>query len=431
MKYKSVKGMEDILPQDVQVWQELERVARGELESSGFREIRTPILEETPVFTRSIGETSDIVTKEMFTFIDKGERSLTLRPESTASIVRSYIEHSLDKTFSEGEGRFYYIGPMFRSEKPQKGRLRQFHQIGVEVIGSRDCQVDWEIIAQLDKMLRAFGLEGFSTKLNTLGCKNDKAKFTQNLQNYLKNERNKLCEDCKNRMDRNVLRVLDCKNETCIRVAKNAPNIIDSLCRDCALHFASVKAMLKGAGINFVESKNLVRGLDYYTGTIFEVTHPNLGGQDALAAGGRYDNLVKDMGGPDVGAMGYAIGIERVIIALAGKTAGTLRPDVVYFASLGNESKIRGIKLADELKKRHNTPYRLKIITLNGGVGGASLKSQMRSADKNGARLVVIIGDDEIRQGAAVVRDMKTKEQMTIKFDDMASALEEKLELKR
>jgi len=422
MKYKSIRGMEDMLPQDAGIWQEIERIARGELESSGFREIRTPILEETDVFIRSIGETSDIVTKEMYTFNDKKGRSLTLRPEGTAPIVRAYIEHSLDKSFSAGEGRFYYVGPMFRAERPQKGRLRQFHQIGAEIIGSRDCQAETEIIMQLDRMLRAFGLKDFTVKLNTLGCGKDKAVFTEKLKSYLRDKKKTLCEDCNDRIEKNVLRVLDCKNEGCMLVVRNAPSIIDNLCERCVLYFATVKNMLQGVGVKFEVAKNIVRGLDYYTGVVFEITHPSLGGQDALGAGGRYDNLVKDMGGPDVGAIGYAIGIERVILAL-GEKKDILKPKVVCFASLGEEAKIKSIKLASELRKRYNTPYKLEIIALV-GIGEASLKSQMRNADKNGAKVVVIIGEDEIKNNEAIIRNMDTKEQFTVKVDDLLENIE-------
>lgn len=426
MKYQAVKGMEDILPQDAVIWQQIERVVRGFLESWGFREIRTPVLEDTSVFVRSIGETTDIVTKEMFTFSDRKERSLTLRPEGTAPIVRAYIEHSLDKTYSESEARLYYIGPMFRAENPQKGRQRQFHQIGAEIIGSRDVQFDVEIIMQLDKMLRALGLEGFTIKLNTLGCSKDKAAFSEKLKAYLKGEKNMLCDDCKKRIDKNVLRVLDCKKEPCIHIAKGAPNIVDSLCNDCVQHFITVKAMLQGVGISFVETKNLVRGLDYYTGTVFEIVHPSLGGQDALGAGGRYDNLVKEMGGPDVGAVGYALGIERILIALGNKIE-SLRPAVVFFATLGQDAKVKAFKLADELRRACNNPHMLKVVALVGGMGGASLKSQMRSADKNEAKFVIIIGDDEVARGEVTIRDMGTKEQVSVKFTDIVNTMKEKL----
>lgn len=419
MGYKSVKGMNDILPQEIGIWQQIERIARAIFESYGFKEIRTPILEETGVFTRSIGETSDIVTKEMYTFTDKGDRSLTMRPEGTAPIVRSYIENSLDKTLSDTEARLYYLGPMFRAERPQKGRLRQFHQIGAEIIGSRDIQFDFELIMQLDRMLKEFGLKDFTFKINSLGCAEDKNKFSKKLQDYLKDEVARLCDDCKTRLEKNVLRVLDCKSEGCKAVIKGAPKMQESLCKDCVLNFATFEAMLQSDGIPFETASNLVRGLDYYTGIVFEVTHPKLGSQDAIGAGGRYDNLVKDMGGPDVGAMGYAIGIERVILAL-GDDIKLLKPDVVFFATLNKDARMKACQIAEEIRKEYNDLYKTNIITLIGGAGSASLKSQMRSADRNGARVVIIIGEDEIKKGEAVLRDMESKKQESVKFSDIA-----------
>ena len=411
MKYQGVKGMEDILPQDVCVWQELERLTRSELESYGYKEIRTPILEDTAVFKRSIGEETDIVTKEMYTFSDRKERSLTMRPEGTAPIVRSYIEHSMDQ--ASPESKLYYIGPMFRAERPQKGRSRQFHQIGVEIIGTSSHYADSEIIMRLDRLLKAFGLEGFTIKLNSLGCKDDKEKFSKKLAGYLVDKKARLCDDCKARLDKNVLRVLDCKNESCVQVAREAPNVLDSLCGKCAGHFSNVKRSLSDLGIGFVEAKNLVRGLDYYTGVVFEVTHPDLGGQDALGAGGRYDNLIKEMGGPDVGAIGFALGMERVIIALGAKKESIAKPGVVYIATLGDMARVEALRIAEELRKEFNSPHKAGIVILM-DARDSSLKSQMRSADKNGARLVLILGEDELKEGKVLIKDMEKKEQISV-----------------
>lgn len=424
MQYRSVKGMEDILPEDIRIWQEMERAARIELESNGYKEIRTPVLEETAVFVRSIGETTDIVSKEMFTFEDRGDRSLTMRPEGTAPIVRAYIENSLDQKFSVAQ--LYYIGPMFRSERPQKGRSRQFHQIGVEIIGSRSPQVDGEAIRRLNKMLGLFGLEGCSIKLNSLGCRQDKMNFAEKLKGYLKDKKNALCEDCNTRLDKNVLRVLDCKNENCIRIVKDAPSVSGSLCPDCAGHFAAVRAML-APDVKFEEAKNLVRGLDYYTGTVFEVTHPALGGQDALAAGGRYDNLVKEMGGPDMGAVGFAIGMERIIIALGDKAKMIFaEPAIIYIATMGKEAKSEGFKLAEEIKREINKDA-FKLITLT-DLAESSLKSQMRSADKNGAKLVLILGENELKDGIVALKNMAgDKEQVNVKRESIVEEIRKRL----
>jgi histidyl-tRNA synthetase len=418
VKYKAVRGMGDILPQNVQVWQELERKARKNLTSYGYKEIRTPIVEDTSVFTRSIGETTDIVAKEMYTFKDKKGRSLTLRPEGTAPIVRAYVEHSLHNVSSEL--KLYYMGPMFRSERPQKGRSRQFHQIGVEVIGSGSSYADAEVIIQLNNMLKYFGLEGFIIKLNSLGCADDKVAFAAKLKKYLKNEENRLCNDCKKRIKKNVLRTLDCKNECCVRVLRGAPNILDSLCERCRMHFHTLKFGLKEMKVKFQETKNLVRGLDYYTGTVFEITHPALGSQDAIGAGGRYDKLVKDFGGPDVGAVGYAIGIERIIIALKKAPAAAKIPAIIYVATQDERARIDAIQIAEIIRMQ------LGLIVLTNIKEKVSLKSQMRSADKNKARFVIILGENELKENKLIIRDMVKKEQYTVARDSIVDEIKKR-----
>lgn len=403
MQYKSVRGMEDLLPQDAWIWHDLEAKARRELESSGYSEIRTPILEDTSVFVRGIGETTDIVTKEMFTFLDRKERSLTMRPEGTAPIVRAYIEHSL--LARAPISRLYYMGPMFRAERPQKGRLRQFFQIGAEIIGSNSPFADIEIMAQVDSLMKSFGLKDYKIKLNTLGCKADKAKFAKALKDYLADKSSRLCDDCRARMEKNVLRVLDCKNESCKDIIRGSPNVIESLCSECVGHFEKVKSGIRSLGVRFEETKNLVRGLDYYTGTVFEVTHPGLGGQDAIGAGGRYDNMVKDMGGADVGAMGYALGIERMIIALIAEGAKPGYGDIVYIATIGDAAKLEGIKIARNIRNGIKSDN-LAVLT---DAGDTSLKSQLRSADKSKARVVIMLGEDELKQGKVTIKDMSGK----------------------
>ena len=420
--YKAIRGMDDILPQDAWIWHELESMARKELEGSGYAEIRTPMLEETSVFVRGIGETTDIVTKEMYTFSDRKERSLTLRPEGTAPIVRAYIEHSLGSVAPVL--RLYYIGPMFRAERPQKGRSRQFHQIGVEIIGSSSHFADAEVIAQLDGMLKMFGLKDFTIKLNSLGCKQDKAKFADVLKVFLKERSSRLCDDCKERVDKNVLRVLDCKSDSCRQVVREAPNVLDSLCGGCREHFEKVKTSLKALDVRFEEAKNLVRGLDYYTGTVFEITHSSLGAQDAIGAGGRYDNLVKDMGGSDTGAVGYALGMERIIIALKSQNALPRPAKTVYIATLGDEAKIEGMKMAQKIRKEAGSSG----ITVLTDIGESSLKSQLRSADKNSSALVIILGEDELKQGKVLIKDMVNKEpQLSIAIGSVAEEVRKRL----
>ncbi len=416
MKYKSIRGMEDILPQDISIWQWLENKARKVLEHYGYSEIRTPIIETTDIFVRSIGETTDIVTKEMYSFKDRKGRSLTLRPEGTAPIVRAYIEHSL---WNAPRGSMLcYIGPMFRSERPQKGRTRQFYQIGVEVFGSKTMSADASVITLLSRMLRLFGLKDFNIKLNSLGCKKDKNNFSTKLKDYLKDKKNRFCDDCKLRIDRNVLRVLDCKKDSCVQVMRSAPNIGNSLCEVCKKEFEKLKNILASLKINFTETKNLARGLDYYTGTVFEITHQALGAQDAIGAGGRYDNLVKDMGGPDTPAVGFALGMERIIIALGEKEE--LSKKLIYVATLGAEARIEGLKIAQLTENKLDL-----IITTNLKEG--SLKSQLRAADKLGAKFVLILGEDEIGKGVIILRDMDTKEQVEVKREDIVEELKRRI----
>ena len=308
MEYKSVRGMDDLLPQDAWIWHDLEARARREFESSGYSEIRTPILEDTSLFVRGIGETTDIVTKEMFTFLDRKERSLTMRPEGTAPIVRAYIEHALLACSSIS--RLYYIGPMFRAERPQAGRLRQFHQIGVEAIGSLHPALDAEVIALSAKLLDAAGIKEYRIKLNNLGCREDKKKLSKILKNIFSNKKGEhLCEDCKRRIKMNPLRVLDCKNDGCREVVRKTFKEAVFICDGCKAHFEEVLKYIDMLNIKYEIDPYIVRGLDYYTRTVFEITHEGLGSKDAIGAGGRYDNLSLDMGGPDVGACGFALGM--------------------------------------------------------------------------------------------------------------------------
>lgn len=417
MKYKAVRGMDDILPKDIATWQELETIARSGLESYGYSEIRTPILEDASVFIRSIGEETDIVTKEMYVFKDRKDRSLAMRPEGTAPIVRSYVEHSLDMVSSQA--KLYYIGPMFRSERPQKGRSRQFHQIGVEVFGTYSPYADSEVIIQMDNMLKSFGLQDFTIKINSLGSVEDKNKFSSNLKKYLKEKESMLCSDCKKRTKNNPLRVLDCKVESCKTALKGSPSITDSLSENSKKHYEKVKSVLDKMNIKYKEEKNLVRGLDYYTGTVFEVIHPALGAQDAIGAGGRYDNLVKDFGGRESGAVGYALGIERIILALGDKAPKVKR--TMFIATMGDAAKLLGIKLSSSIREK------LPQFTVLTDLQEASLKSQMRNADKNNAEFVLIIGDDELKEEKITLRNMKTKEQLSVSLESAAEEIKKKV----
>ncbi|MDD5135728.1 MAG: histidine--tRNA ligase [Candidatus Omnitrophica bacterium] len=426
MNYKSVKGTADILPApagSIELRQAMESISQDVFQRFGYREVRTPIIEERSLFVKSIGEETDIVTKEMFSFKDRGEREIVLRPEGTAPIVRAYLEANLHKT--DAFQKFYYIGPMFRAERPQAGRMRQFHQIGAEAIGSGLPEIDAEIIRLLAALLDAMKIRGYKIRINNLGCKDDKAGLSKTLRTILDKEKNALCDDCKKRLDKNPLRVLDCKNESCRTMVRSVFKSVKFLCENCEGHFKKVLACLDDLNIKYELDPFIVRGLDYYTQTVFEVTHPELGSQDALGAGGRYDNLISDMGGPELGAAGFALGVERILIVAAKQEAAAYPDDkkVIYIATMGEAAKKKGFGLLDSLRGGKWE----KKMSFDMDYENKSLKAQMREADKLGAKLVLIIGDDEIAKGEVMLRDMMTKEQQSVKFDDVARTIKGKI----
>ena len=399
-------------------WQRIEAVSREVFRLFGYSEIRTPAIEETALFTKSVGEDTDIVKKEMFSFTDRGERNISLRPEGTAPIIRAYLENNLDKT--EPFQKLYYIGPMFRAERPQAGRMRQFHQIGVEAIGSNLPVLDAEVIGVMIKLLDACGIKNYKLKLNNLGCRDDKKKLSKVLKDIFSDKTNQklLCEDCKRRAKTNPMRVLDCKVESCKALVRERFNKVDFLCDDCKLNFAEVEKYLKILKIAYAIDPFIVRGLDYYTRAVFEVTCGELGAQNAIAAGGRYDNLISDMGGPETGACGFALGVERMMMVSDIQKDSPMRqlsPVDVFVATLGAAASERGFMLLNELRSAG--------ISADIDYRNASLKSQMRAADSIGAKFVIIIGDDELAKGEATLRNMATKEQANIKFEDICSEL--------
>jgi len=419
MQYKSIRGFSDVLPDEAAHWQRIEAASRKIFGIFGYREIRTPIIEESGLFIKSVGEETDIVKKEMFAFKDRGDRDIALRPEGTAPIIRAYLEHNLDKT--EPFQKLYYIGPMFRAERPQAGRLRQFSQIGIEAIGTSESATDAEVIRLLVKLVDSIGIKGCELKINNLGCREDKKRLSAQLKEALseKSVSGALCDDCKARVGTNPLRVLDCKVESCKKIVREKFKNSKFLCADCDKHFDSVLKFLDLLEIKYTLDPYIVRGLDYYTRTVFELTCSSLGAQNAIGAGGRYDNLIKDMGGADLGACGFAIGVERAILAMAGELPreAASGPDV-FIAALGSEAYLRAFKIADEL--------RCAGVSCEIEHAAKSLKSQMRSADKLGARFALIIGDDEIKKSAAVLRDMRTKEQTEINFNGIVGKIKEK-----
>lgn len=427
MNYKPVKGTADILPRpagSIDLRQAMESISQDVFQKFGYREIRTPIIEEKSLFVKSIGEETDIVTKEMFSFKDRGEREIVLRPEGTAPIVRAYLDANLHKT--DTFQKFYYIGPMFRAERPQAGRMRQFHQIGAEAIGSMSPEIDAEVIKLLTALLDAMKIKGYKIRINNLGCKEDKANLSKTLRDTLAKEKNALCDDCKKRLEMNPLRVLDCKNESCRNIVRGAFKSIKFLCKKCDEHSNKVLACLDSLGIKYDLDPYIVRGLDYYTQTVFEVTHPELGSQDAIGAGGRYDNLISDMGGPQMGAAGFALGVERILIVAEKQGIERwpeLEGNVIYIATMGETAKKKGSELINLLRSDKWE----KKVSFDMDYENKSLKAQMREADKLGAKFVLIIGDDEIAKGEVMLRDMMTKEQQGVKFDDVIGAIKAKI----
>lgn len=418
MAIQAIRGTKDILPKEAALWQDVEEKARRLFAFYGYREIRTPILEEVSLFKRSVGEATDIVEKQMFTFEDRGERVISLRPEETASCVRAYLEHGLHKEV--GFSKFYYIGPMFRSERPQAGRMRQFHQIGIEAIGSLSPYLDAEVISLLMKLLEAIGIDGSKLKINSIGCKADREKYSQVLRDSLKGSLGELCDDCKARYEKNVMRILDCKNETCRRVAARLPKATDNLCDECSGHFKGTLSALDGLNIKYEIDPHLVRGLDYYTRTTFEVSHPKLGSQDAVAAGGRYDYLVEQLGGPSMGAIGFAVGIERAMAILA-KAMGEKKDDSgkgaidLYLVTLGEAAYKKAFSLLDEARRAG--------VSCDMDYEGRSLKGQMRRANDLGAKYVAVIGDDELAKGAVKLKRMADGVESEVKFDELVMSL--------
>jgi histidyl-tRNA synthetase len=399
MKIPSVKGFRDVIEDDGRRWEVLETDARRIFETYNFREIRIPIVERTELFRRSIGETTDIVEKEMYTFEDRDGTSLTLRPEGTASVVRAYVEHSLFQ--KEPVSKLYYFGPMFRRERPQKGRLRQFYQIGAEVLGRDDPAADAEMLFLLYDLLAAFQVAGAEVQINSLGCRKCRPTYRAVLVDWGRSRHADLCEDCRRRIDQNPLRLLDCKQPGCLALRDSAPLVSSSLCDECRRHFERVVELLDVERRRPRMQPHMVRGLDYYCRTAFEVIAPGLGAQSAIGGGGRYDGLVRDLGGPDVAGVGFALGMERLAMTLAQSGRAFEDSPEIVVLPVGAAAEPLALQIAQRL--RHNG-VRVELES-----GEKSLKSQMRRADKLGARYALIVGDDEIKAGALTVRDLRAR----------------------
>lgn len=415
MKISAVKGFSDILPGEVETWQFVEQTARQVFTAYNFSEIRIPVLEKTELFSRSLGETTDIVEKEMYTFADQDAKGslLTLRPEGTAGVVRAYVEAEMHKI--DPVRKLYYMGPMFRRERPQKGRMRQFHQIGAEALGRGDPLIDAEILLLLQDFFSQVGVQGAALQLNSLGCAECRPVYRQKLLAFLKQKEDFLCENCRRRMERNPLRVLDCKVPGCIEATREAPSILESLCQECREHFDTVRRLLAETQVAYALNPRMVRGLDYYCRTTFEWTSDQLGSQNAIAAGGRYDGLVQELGGPSIPGVGFAMGVERLTLLLRGNESAVSIAPNLYVAWVGPKARDWIFALVHRLRQ--------KGLGVEMDAKERSLKSQMRRADKLKAQWVLIVGDDELQKSRAALRDMASKQQEEIGLDNLETEL--------
>ncbi|MCI7612712.1 MAG: histidine--tRNA ligase [Selenomonadaceae bacterium] len=405
------RGTKDILPDSVGDWNYVEGEIRELCRRFGYSEIRTPIFEHTELFQRGIGEGTDVVDKEMYTFTDRGDRSITLRPENTASAVRAYLQNKL---YAESNlVKLFYIGSMFRYDRPQAGRMREFHQFGVEALGEANPAVDAEVILLAMSLLEGLGLKDLELSINSVGCPKCRSKYRTMLQDFFRDKLEDLCEDCRSRFDRSPLRILDCKKDSDKPYMADAPKITDCLCQECSDHFAKLQEHLSSTGISFQHDPRLVRGLDYYTKTAFEIKYPPLGAQSAVAGGGRYDGLIEEMGGNPTPAVGFATGLERLLLALESQNLLPEKSRSVdaYVVALGEAAQSEGFKLLNSLRREG--------LSAAMDFAGRSMKAQMKQANKLGARYALILGDDEIAEGVVMLRSMSDSQQEKVALDQV------------
>ena len=400
----AIKGTADVLPQDSYKWQFVEKKMLETAELFGFQEIRVPVFEYTEVFTKNVGETTDVVQKEMYTFTDKGDRSITLRPEFTAGVVRSVIEHGLINGALPVKA--CYVGGCYRYEKPQAGRMREFHQFGAEMFGAADPSADAEMILLANSVLTNLGIKNLSLEINSIGCPECRSKYHTALKDYFNGRADELCDTCKDRLNRNPMRILDCKSPVCKGIADKAPVMLDFLCDECEQHFNGVKKHLQAVDLKFTVNPKIVRGLDYYTKTVFEFISGEIGAQSTVCGGGRYDGLVGQMGGPQMASLGFAMGIERLLMVM--QSQGTDFPLAkvpdIYIGTMGDQAKLQATKLCMQLRNEG-------FIAVT-DVAGRSVKAQMKYADKIGARFSTVIGDDELKNNRCTLKNMLTGEQI-------------------
>ena len=411
------RGTQDVLPADSYKWQYVEKVASEEAKIFGYRELRTPTFEHTELFHRAVGDTTDVVQKEMYTFKDKGDRSITLKPEGTAGAVRSLVENGLlNDTLPV---KVFYITPCFRYEKPQAGRLREFHQFGVEAFGSANPVIDAETIQVAHSILTRLGIRNLSLEINSIGCPTCRAKYHQALYDYFAQRKDQLCDTCKGRLQKNPMRILDCKNDACKEIAAAAPKVLDYICDDCRAHFEGVKKALDAAGIAYAVNPTIVRGLDYYTRTVFEFLSNDIGSQSAVCAGGRYDGLVEEMGGKPLPALGFGMGLERLILVMERNGCDFQQPAPcdIYIGSMGEKASSEAFRLVSRLRRDFGIHAECDLV-------GRSVKAQMKYANKIGARFSAILGENELEQQKLVVKNMASGESREL---DMGEGFLEKL----
>ena len=406
---KAPRGTADILPADMPYWRYVTGTAAKVATAFGFREIKTPVFEHTELFERGVGDTTDVVTKEMYTFLDKADRSITLRPEGTACAARAYLEHSMQAL--PQPVKLYYDIACYRYEKPQAGRLREFHQFGIEVFGGADAAVDAEVIALADTIFKTLGIDSLELNINSIGCPECRKKYNEALIKYLKANVDGLCPTCIERLEKNPMRIIDCKNPPCKEIAKGAPHILDFICDECSEHFDKTKSYLDKMGIKYTVDPTIVRGLDYYTKTVFEFVSKEIGAQGTVCGGGRYDGLIEMLGGKATPGMGFATGIERIILVLKALNIKVPNDTVpsVYVASIGCDEDAMALT------------YKLRKAGINAecDTAGRSLKAQMKNADRLGARYSVVLGEDEISAGSATFKNMADKTTAQLKLDNI------------
>ena len=412
-----IKGTEDIMPKDSYRWIFLEDIMRRQANAYGYKEVRTPVFEQTSLFSRGVGETTDVVQKEMYTFSTKGDESITLRPEGTAGAARAFLEHSVQ---NDGlPSKQYYLTTCYRYEKPQAGRQREFHQFGVEVFGTQNPSADAEVIALINGLFEVLGLSKIRLEINSIGCPKCRSKYHEKLREYFSQYKDKLCDTCLGRLERNPMRIIDCKSPVCSEIAKDAPKMIDFLCEECSEHFEKVKSYLDIAGVKYEVNPTIVRGLDYYTKTVFEFVSDNIGAQGTVCGGGRYDGLIEELGGQHTPSLGCAMGIERLLLLMESSGVEIPKPETcdLYIASMGDRASLKAFALTEDVRKSG--------FSAQCDIVGRGLRPQMKFADKIGAKFSLVIGDNEIDENKAEVKNMETGDKTAVSLQSFAKEFED------